>query len=286
MTSVVVPVNNGAHVLSVTVPAVLALSGVAERVWVDDGSTDGTASALAALLTRTEGARVVTLPRNQGRAAARNRGVAACSGDVVVFFDADVEPEAGSAQALAGAARRGGAVASVARLLPVVGDATEPYQDYVMGYPRGLAPAVRAGDVVDWRFFLSGACGVRREALEAVGGFRERIAYGEDVALAADLARRYGAGLRAADAVVRLHDVGTLDDAVRHASEFGRSMADADAWAGVRTPVASLARWARVARPLVPVLRAAVDRLPPGPARRRLVRYLLGAATARATLRA
>jgi glycosyltransferase involved in cell wall biosynthesis len=58
-----------------------------EVIVVDDGSTDDTANRA----TRS-GARVVRLARNQGPAQARNAGVAAARGEIVVFTDSDCEP--------------------------------------------------------------------------------------------------------------------------------------------------------------------------------------------------
>ena len=278
MISVVVPVLDGAGVLPTTLPALAALDGVAQVVVVDDGSTDATPG----LLVAAPGIRALTLATNRGRSAARNAGAAATGGDVVVFFDADVEPPPGAARALAEAARQPGAVAAVARLDPVPDRPDEPFQDYVAWHPRGPSPHARPGDAVDWRFFLSGACAVRRSAFEAAGGFPEPVRYGEDQALARRLAALAPDGLRLADTAVRLHDLGDLDRAVRNAAEFGRGASASGA-----PSVLDRARWAA---PLAPaalaVLRAAVRRMGPGPARRRAVRYVLGLTALRASRRA
>jgi glycosyltransferase involved in cell wall biosynthesis len=66
-----------------------------EVVVVDDGSTDDTANRASRC-----GARVVRLPRNQGPAQARNAGLAASRGEIVVFTDADCEPTSGFLDAL------------------------------------------------------------------------------------------------------------------------------------------------------------------------------------------
>lgn len=58
-------------------------------VFVDDGSTDGTASALAALAAAHPRVEVVTHARNRGVGAAMRTGAAATRGDVVVFYDVD-----------------------------------------------------------------------------------------------------------------------------------------------------------------------------------------------------
>ncbi len=59
-------------------------------VLVNDASTDNT----VAIASRFEAVRIIDLPVNQGRSAARNAGAAAAQGDILVFTDADCEPTA------------------------------------------------------------------------------------------------------------------------------------------------------------------------------------------------
>ncbi|NNG17971.1 MAG: glycosyltransferase family 2 protein [Gemmatimonadales bacterium] len=87
--SIIVPVHQGAHILPQSLGA-LAESDLPRDSWelivVDDASTDGTAQ-VAAQYADT----VMTLGRKpQGPSYARNRGVEAARGDVIVFIDADV----------------------------------------------------------------------------------------------------------------------------------------------------------------------------------------------------
>lgn len=60
-----------------------------EVVFVDDGSTDGTAAALAALAAADARVRVATHERNRGVGAAMRTGIQATTGDVVIVYDAD-----------------------------------------------------------------------------------------------------------------------------------------------------------------------------------------------------
>lgn len=60
-----------------------------EVIFVDDGSTDGTAAALRALADAHASVRIVTHAHNRGVGAAMRSGVAATRGDVVVIYDAD-----------------------------------------------------------------------------------------------------------------------------------------------------------------------------------------------------
>jgi GT2 family glycosyltransferase len=88
--SVIIPARNAAATLARTLAALAAQQGAPnfEVVVVDDGSSDCTADIA------TEGARVVRAD-GVGSGEARNRGVAAASGQVVAFTDADCFPTPG-----------------------------------------------------------------------------------------------------------------------------------------------------------------------------------------------
>jgi GT2 family glycosyltransferase len=88
LTSVVIPVRDGAAFLPRAIASVRRQAGVQlELVVVDDASRDGSADLAAKL-----GAdRVVALPVNAGVASARNVGFAVSRGEYVCFHDADDE---------------------------------------------------------------------------------------------------------------------------------------------------------------------------------------------------
>ena len=88
--SVVVPAYNAAGTLPLCLTALAAQDyprAAYEIVVVDDGSTDATAAIAAAA-----GATVIAQP-NTGPAATRNRGAAAAAGEIILFTDADCEPQ-------------------------------------------------------------------------------------------------------------------------------------------------------------------------------------------------
>lgn len=84
--SVVVPVYNDARNLAECLAALRAadIPGC-ELIVVDDASPDDSAD-----VARRAGAMVISLPQNSGPAAARNRGAAAATGEILFFVDADV----------------------------------------------------------------------------------------------------------------------------------------------------------------------------------------------------
>jgi glycosyltransferase involved in cell wall biosynthesis len=85
--AVVIPARNEADRIQATVTAALALPAAGVVIVVDDGSTDGTAAA-----ARQAGARVVSLPSNQGKGAALSAAFRDLFGrgfTAVVTLDAD-----------------------------------------------------------------------------------------------------------------------------------------------------------------------------------------------------
>jgi glycosyltransferase involved in cell wall biosynthesis len=83
--SVVIPTFNHAHFLSHAISSVLAQTRPArEIIVVDDGSTDDPSEVAA----RFPGVRLIR-QANQGRSAARNRGLRDCTSSHVLFLDAD-----------------------------------------------------------------------------------------------------------------------------------------------------------------------------------------------------
>jgi cellulose synthase/poly-beta-1,6-N-acetylglucosamine synthase-like glycosyltransferase len=88
--SVVVPARNAGRTIGGCLDSLVAQSEPLERyevIVVDDGSTDDTCQVV-------QGYEVTLLDQPQkGPAAARNRGVAASSGEVVLFTDADCVPD-------------------------------------------------------------------------------------------------------------------------------------------------------------------------------------------------
>ena len=84
--SVIIPAYNAERYLSAAIDSVLAQTRPADEIIVvDDGSNDGTSRVEEVYRGQVRWLRQA----NQGSAAARNRGVAAASGELLAFLDAD-----------------------------------------------------------------------------------------------------------------------------------------------------------------------------------------------------
>ena len=97
MISVIVPVHDEERSVALLhdelASALEPLDEPWEVVFVDDGSTDGTFSALTRLHAGRENVRVVRLRRNFGKATALQAGFAEAQGDVVVTIDGDLQDD-------------------------------------------------------------------------------------------------------------------------------------------------------------------------------------------------
>lgn len=159
--SVVVPAYNQADPLERCLRSLAAQTlpeAGYEVVVVDDGSTDRTPEVLAGVRDRV---RSVRLPRNRGRSAARNAGIEAARGPLVVFVDSDVEVAPRFLDAHLGAHEAGdGRVLSRGPVILV----PEPPRDLSAPPPRlTYSPAL----------LDTANAGIRRELLDRAGRFDE-----------------------------------------------------------------------------------------------------------------
>ena len=168
-----------------------------EVVVVDNGSSDGSAAAVAALFPSV---RVVPLDRNEG-AAARNRGVALLDRPYVAFADDDTWFSPGALARAADVLDRHPEVAVVTGHIVVEPDGREDpicveLRESPLPRPEGSpGPALLS--------FLAGASVVRRAAFLGLGGFDDRFFIGgEEQLLAADLASAGWAMVHVPDVVV------------------------------------------------------------------------------------
>ncbi len=226
----------------------------ARVVVVDDGSPDPEALVGAAAAI---GATVVRRAANGGPGPARNTGLAGVTSPLVVFLDVDVVPPAGwldpllahfSDPLVAAVAPRVAARASAPG-----GEGGGLAQFEQDRSPLDLGPAeARVSPRTRVAYVPTTALVVRREALEAVGGFDEALRFGEDVDLVWRLIEA-GRVVRYEPTVVVTHPTRPGPAAwLRQRFDYGRSAAPLarrhpDALAPVSVSAWSAAAWALAA---------------------------------------
>ena len=187
MVSIIIPVFNRKDLVETAIDSALAQTHPeVEVVVVDDGSTDGTAEVLKRYGTKIN----VIFKKNRGQSAARNTGLAACSGQYILFLDSDdyLEPNA------------------IEVLLSELQKKEKLSLDWGLAYgkmltcDKNLTPLKKqrkryySGDVLlpilfD-NFVRTGTYLVKKSILDSVGGFKEDLVVREDRLLLFSLATR------------------------------------------------------------------------------------------------
>jgi glycosyltransferase involved in cell wall biosynthesis len=205
LVSVVIPCYNHGRYLGESVASAVARDAAVEVIVVDDGSTD-----VAASIARELAGITYIRQENAGLAAARNRGLRAAKGSLVIFLDADdrLEP--------------GGIDAGV-RALAANPDCAMAYGRCVMIGPDGEAmptpqvPTVRCGHYAALLrtnlLWMPAMAIFRRDPLVAAGGFEDGFDGAADYDIYLRIARDHA-----------IHDHGQLVAAYRkHAGSMSAS---------------------------------------------------------------
>lgn len=183
--SVIIPTLNGASRITTLLKALeMQQQKPIEIIVVVDGSTDGTVERLQSLPSDLK-LKIIETPQG-GRAKARNAGGRVAEGDVLVFYDDDMEP----------------ATDSISKHV----NFHQSYNGIVSGYQKDVACAAspdirkyKAHIAESWfnkyspgisklepsqLFFTSANCSIQRQLFDTLGGFDERLTDAEDFDLA------------------------------------------------------------------------------------------------------
>jgi glycosyltransferase involved in cell wall biosynthesis len=182
MVSVVIPCFNHAHFLPEAIESALGQSAPSvEVIVVDDGSTDNSADVATRYPVR------IVRQANAGLSSARNTGLAASSGDTLIFLDADdrLRPAAAAA-GIAALQRRPDAMLAFGRCLLVNAQGVPLDTDQPRVVDRFYDELLRRNYI--WTPAL---VAFRRSVLDELGGFDPSVNPSADYDLYLRVARRY-----------------------------------------------------------------------------------------------
>ncbi len=222
--SVIISIYNGADILPITIPPLLSQDYPADQleiILVDDASTDGTAELLENSDWR-EKYRVVSHKENRGRTAARNSGVKAATGELLIFMDCDIEIPTDFVSQHVRHYTVKKTVGLLSNLLPHSTDLRDKYHRYLFEGKRG-AKLVPEGVPLPFRYFIMTCTSIRKDVVEKTGFFNKELpGYGIDLEYAYRLWQNYPDGLFYAPEIeVKMHKLKTLDQAMDNFREYG-----------------------------------------------------------------
>jgi glycosyltransferase involved in cell wall biosynthesis len=166
-----------------------------ELIVVDNGSSDGTPALLQRLEADADGRLRALREPARGPAAARNAGVAAARGEVVLFLGDDTEPADPDLllrHAELHAARRDPSYAVLGRVVWAERDPVTPLMRWLDSGPQFAYELLEAGPVDVASYFYTAQVSLKKATFDAAGGFDVRFPYAavEDVELGMRLAAR------------------------------------------------------------------------------------------------
>lgn len=147
----------------------------------------------------------VHLPRHhRGFGYARNVGIKAARGSLLLFLDDDCEAAAGWPEALVSPFQISPDILGVAGAVAVTHCGLVGHAEHILGFPGGGLRYVHEaqGQVVPTKHLSTCNCAYRRTALEQIGGFPEEARAGSEDALVAERLSQLGTGLYNPQAVV------------------------------------------------------------------------------------
>jgi len=231
--SVVIPTKDRSEALARTLAALESqqVNGKLEAIVVDNGSSDETLAMVGERAARSRLTIKLIEHDEGGPAAARNAGVAAASGEIILLLGDDTEPaEEGLVEAHAAlhAARLQDSYAVLGRISWSPRSPVTPYMHWLEnGGPQFHFAELAPGVVDAASYFYSSHVSLKRSIFERLGGFDIRFpsAAVEDTELGVRLADG-GLELDYHPELLVLHDHPTTpEQSLRRAVAVGRSAA-------------------------------------------------------------
>lgn len=179
--SVIVPTFNGGHKIRRLLNSLLAQTVLPhEVVVVIDGSEDNTHKILEESEFEILNLKLV-VKNNSGRAISRNRGAEAATGDILIFYDDDMEPQVDSIRKHWDFHTKIDGLVSGVQIEPE--GCKSDIQKYKASLSRKWIKKYHEGLnelTLQNLFFTTANCSVRKKQFHVLNGFDERLTDAED----------------------------------------------------------------------------------------------------------
>ncbi len=223
--SVIVSVYNEADILPVTLTSLLNQDYPKEKteiIFIDDASTDDTPRLLESPEWK-ESITVISHQKNRGRAATRNSGIKAATGELLILLDCDIEVESDFISQHVEYHQRDNVIGVVSNIRTLDTKSKDKYHRYIFWGKRG-ASIVEKNKPIPFNYFIMGGSSIKANAVKKTGFFNEDLpTYGIDLEYAYRLAKKYPEGLFYSEKInVYMHNVKTLEEALSNFHQYGQ----------------------------------------------------------------
>lgn len=180
--SVIIPTYNREKQIKRAIESVIRQTyGALEIIIVDDGSTDNTEDVVCQIEERKI---KYVRQKNQGACVARNRGIKEASGDYIAFLDSDDEWVSNKLE------RQMSHINNVGSEVSVCNYVIENNNKTKVAMSNIHSEVFTLNELLNYNYITTGAILIKRELLQKVGMFDEKMPRYQDWELALRIARK------------------------------------------------------------------------------------------------
>jgi len=226
--TVIVPAFNAAATIANCINSLLSQNyskDAFEIIVVNDASTDNTKTILDDYKTNRQ-IHLLNHSKNRALAAARNSGIRAANGEIILFIDADITVLPDFISQHVQAYENPNVIGILSQLKPAPDIKYDKYQRYLYESKRG-AKKYPVGSPLPYQAFLFTASSIRKSVIGNVGLFDEKITGygGEDTEYAFRISQRFPNGLYYAPEIeVYHHHYRSFETVLKKVSDFGKNV--------------------------------------------------------------
>ena len=223
--SIIVPIYNAEEIIPITIPKILSQNyprKLIEIIIIDDGSMDNSRKVLLGL-NGIDDCIIIKHSKNQGRAYARNSGIAKATGEILLFLDCDMEINNDFIFQHALLHKKKDVIGVHSKILPPKIIKLNKFQRYLYSKKRG-AQKLNENKPLPFNYFIIGCTSIKKNAIKKSGVFNTDLpCYGEDLDFAYKLYKKFPNGLRYSSKPIAYHHHNrSLEETMKLLEEYGQ----------------------------------------------------------------